>query len=97
MYEARLFGHQPPVKVTLDFEPSGGRTRVRLEYILVDYGVAVSATEWISVAPEMDRLTLRLHLPRHHLRELLDDIVDLPEVKKVREEDASPDAVRRTG
>ena len=90
MYEARLFGDQAPVEVTLDFDPSGGRTRVRLERLLVDYGVAVAAIEWTSIAPEMDRLTLRVHLPRHHLRELLDDMVEIPEVKKVREEDASP-------
>jgi putative Mg2+ transporter-C (MgtC) family protein len=86
MYEARLFGDQPPVEVTLDFEPSGGRTRVRLERILMDFGIADAAIEWASVASDMDRLTLRLHLPRHHLRDLLDDIVDIPEVRKVREE-----------
>jgi putative Mg2+ transporter-C (MgtC) family protein len=62
MYESHLFGHQPPVVVALDFDPSDGRTRV-------------------------------LHLPRRHLRELLDDLVNVPEVKKVREETTTAAAV----
>jgi putative Mg2+ transporter-C (MgtC) family protein len=89
LYEARMFGDQPPVMVTLDFDPSGGRTRVRLERILVDYGVSNLAIRWKSVTEGADRLTLRLHLPKRHLRELLDDLVDIPEVKTVREEVAS--------
>jgi putative Mg2+ transporter-C (MgtC) family protein len=97
MYEARLFGDQPPVIVTLDFDASGGRTRVRLERILIDYGVSNVATEWTSIAAETDRLTLRLHLPRRHLRELLDDLVDIPEVRKVREENAAPVRGGQTG
>jgi putative Mg2+ transporter-C (MgtC) family protein len=88
LYEAHLFGDQPPVVATLDFDPSEGRTRVRMERILVDHGVATAAIEWTSGAAGMDRLTLRVHLPRHHLRELLDDLVELPEVKAVREENA---------
>jgi putative Mg2+ transporter-C (MgtC) family protein len=91
IYEARLFGHQPPVTVTLDFEPSGGRTRVRLERILVDYAVSNPAMQWTSVSAEVDRVILRLHLPRHHLRALLDDLVEIPEVKNVREQEAQPD------
>jgi putative Mg2+ transporter-C (MgtC) family protein len=86
MYEAHLFGDQPPMEVALDYDPSEGRTKVRLERILVDYGVPNPAIEWTNAAAGLDRLTLRLHLPRHHLRELLDDMVDIAEVKKVREE-----------
>ena len=92
MYERRLFGHQPPVLVALDFDPSDGRTLVRLDRILIDYGVSTVAMDWTNVAAGMDRLTLRLHMPRRHLRELLDDLVGIPEVKKVREEEAGAGA-----
>jgi putative Mg2+ transporter-C (MgtC) family protein len=88
-YEARLFGHQPPVRVALDFDPSEGRTRVRLDRILIDYGVSTSEIDWTAVAAGMDRLTLNLQLPRRHLRELLDDLVNIPEVKRVKEESAT--------
>jgi putative Mg2+ transporter-C (MgtC) family protein len=88
MYESRLFGLQPPVTVTLDFDASGGRTRVRLERILVDYAISVAVTEWSNVTHDTERLQMRLHLPRHHLRDLLDDIVEIPEVTKVQEETA---------
>jgi len=88
VYEVRLFGHQPPVCVALDFDPSEGRTRVRLDRILIDYGVSTSEINWTAVAAGTDRVTLTLQLPRRHLRELLDDLVNIPEVKRVKEEPA---------
>jgi putative Mg2+ transporter-C (MgtC) family protein len=86
VYEARTLAAQPPVLVTLDFDPSEGRTRVRMERILVDYAVDGGSSQWTNLGAGMDRLALRLHLSRHHLRELLDDLVEIPEVKRVREE-----------
>jgi putative Mg2+ transporter-C (MgtC) family protein len=94
MYESHLFGHQPPVVVALDFDPSDGRTRVRLERILIDYGISPVAIDWTTVEVGMERLTLQLHLPRRHLREVLDDLVNVPEVKRVREETTSAAVVR---
>jgi len=85
IYETRLFGNQPPVQVALDFDPGEGRTRVRLDRILIDYGISTVDMDWSSVATGTDRLTLTLHLPRRHLRELLDDLVGIPEVKRVSE------------
>ena len=75
---------------SLDFDPSEGRTRVRLERILADYPPAVIGAEWKAIEDGLVRLTLRLHLPRVHTRELLDDLVDIPEVRKVHEEYAGP-------
>ena len=86
LYEARLFGRQPAVCVALDFDPSEGRTRVRIDRILIDYGIPLANIQWTSVASSMDRLTLNVHLPRRHLRELLDDLVSIPEIKRVKEE-----------
>jgi putative Mg2+ transporter-C (MgtC) family protein len=86
IYEYRLNRSQPPIKAALDFDPSGGRTRVRIERILIDYNIDPLTADWISIDPTADRLTLVLRLPRHHLRELLDDLVGIPEVTKVHQE-----------
>jgi putative Mg2+ transporter-C (MgtC) family protein len=85
LYETHLVGELRELDMELDFDPSAGRTRVRLERVLVDYDVAAAATEWENNGPDVSRLRLRLHLPRRHLRELLDDLVAIPEVKAVRE------------
>jgi len=65
------------------------RTRVRLERILIDYGIHVDAAQWTADSASVGHVTLQLHLPRHHLRELLDDLVSIPEVQKIREEPTS--------
>jgi putative Mg2+ transporter-C (MgtC) family protein len=85
VYEWRLYQRQPQVGVVLDFDPSAGRTRIHLDRILIDYGIYTTAANWISEDPTLDRLTLNLRLPTHHLRELLDDLVTIPEVKRITE------------
>ena len=89
IYETHIVGEMRELDVELDFDPSAGRTRVRMERVLVNYRVAAVAAEWDNLGPELSRLRLRLHLPRHHLRELLDDLVAINEVKAVREADAT--------
>ena len=86
IYERRLYASQPEAVVSLDFDPNEGRTRVRLERILIDYPLSTISAEWKSIEAGMERLTLRVHLPKHHLRELLDDLVNVAEVKKVRQQ-----------
>jgi putative Mg2+ transporter-C (MgtC) family protein len=86
IYEERLYVKFPSVTVTLDFDPSGGRTRVRLERILIDYSVAGVHSDWQTVQEGLDRAILHLRLPRHHFSELLNDLVDIPEVKKVQQQ-----------
>jgi len=93
IYEERLYARQPPVRVALDFDPSGGRTRVRLERILIDYSINDIRAEWNTLQDGMERLTLLLRLPRHHMKELLAEIVDITEVKKVRQEDSTAPAL----
>ena len=78
LQESGLVTAEPNLRSrVLDFDPSDGRTRVRLDRILIDYGVSTVAMDWTNVAAGMDRLTLRLHMPRRHLRELLDDLVGI--------------------
>lgn len=90
MYEERQFGNQPPVTVSLDFNPNEGLTRVRLERVLADYRITALETQWRGVEGGLERVTLRVHLPRHHLREMLDELVDVPDVKGIHEEVADP-------
>ena len=88
-YEIRLYKKQPPAVVSFDFDPSGGRTRIRLERVLIDYSTLDIPAKWEAIRDGMERVTLRLQLPRRHLRELLDDIVEIPEVKSVNQENRS--------
>jgi putative Mg2+ transporter-C (MgtC) family protein len=92
IYEWRLNQRQNLVTVALDFDPSWGRTRVRLEQVLVDYAIPDQVAEWKSLQDGLDQVTLQLRLPRHHLRGLLNDLVDLPEVKKVHRDYVEPPA-----
>ncbi len=84
LYEIRVAGKEPEVVVAIDFVPMKGITMVRLKRILADYHVAMVAAEW-KTGEDLHRLTLRLHLPRQHLRELLDDLVSLPEIRGIQE------------
>ena len=94
IFELHELENRPPAIVSLDFDPSEGRTRVRLERILVDFSPAAIGAEWKGMEDGLVRLTLRLHLPRVHMRELLDDLVNIPEVRKVHEESAGPESER---
>jgi putative Mg2+ transporter-C (MgtC) family protein len=86
VYEIHLSGTQRDVTVTLDFDSNGGKTRVHLKRIIVDYPERCVVTEWKSHPDGHDRLILQLRLPRHHLREMLDDMAGIPEVKSIHEE-----------
>ena len=86
IFEKRLTSRLPGAVVALDFDPDAGRTRVRLERILVDYHVLPSEAEWKTLPDGMAQLNLQVHLPRHHLRQMLDDLVCIPEVKRVDEQ-----------
>jgi putative Mg2+ transporter-C (MgtC) family protein len=94
VYETHVIGGMREMDVELDFDPSAGRTRVRLERVLVDYQVAAAAAVWENIEPDLSRLRLRLHLPHRHLRELLGDLVAVPEVKAVRESEAAASGAR---
>jgi putative Mg2+ transporter-C (MgtC) family protein len=83
--ETHIVGKMRELDVELDFDPSAGRTRVRLERVLVDYQVATNSAKWENLGPDSSRLRLRLHLPHRHLSELLDALVGIPQVKAVRE------------
>ena len=85
LYELHLANKEPEVTVTLDFAPMNGITKVRLKRLLADYHIAGSAAEWQEKDASLHRLTLHLRLPRLHLRELLDDLTFVAEVKSIHE------------
>jgi putative Mg2+ transporter-C (MgtC) family protein len=89
-YEVHLIGGLRCVLAVLEYDPAHGKTRVHLERILADYPGLTFQAEWSQVDQERDRLTLHLHLPQLHLRELLADMALLPEVKSIQEETADP-------
>ena len=86
IYEDHASRKLQPVIASMLFDSNEGRTRVRLERILVDYRPAAVVSEWENLENARCRLKLRLHLPRHRLCELMDDLVSVPAVGNVREE-----------
>jgi len=91
IYEDHLVERRKPVIVTLDFDSNHGRTRIRLERILIDYRAAAVIAEWGKIEKDQCRLTLKLRLQKLHLRELLSDLVSVSEVRSVNEENGQFD------
>lgn len=88
-YEIRVAGGHQEKRVTMDFEAKDGITRVRMERILSEYPAKAVYTEWKPLHEGLERLVAHLNLPEHHLRELLDDLVNVDGVKSVHEEVSS--------
>lgn len=84
VHEERMSQRLPPTTMALDFLPDEGLTRVRLERILSDYQPWEVQTHWQPGGDGMERVTLEIRLARHHLRDLMADLVDVPEVKRVK-------------
>jgi putative Mg2+ transporter-C (MgtC) family protein len=72
-------------KIEIDFHRGGGRARVKMERILIDYRVPIAAAEWKLISPEENCVVLNLSMPANHLSELLDDLVSVPDVTAIRD------------
>lgn len=88
--EWHIVSEHQELTAEIDYDPSHGRTRVRMERVLIEYNVPSKSAEWRQSAGDSATVILHLQLPRRHLRELLDDLVDVPEVKAIRENRARP-------
>jgi len=88
VYEVHLAGGFKHTVAVLDYDPNEGKTRVHLERIMADFTAASIKAEWTQVEKDRDRLTLNLHLPQLHLHELLDDMVSVPEVLSIHQDEA---------
>jgi putative Mg2+ transporter-C (MgtC) family protein len=82
-WEARSLGGTMMRGVEIEFDPDNGKTRVRIERVLADYSLPDSCASWMSDGTSA-RVALRLQLQHRRLRELLDDLVDVPAVKAIR-------------
>ncbi|HUB68436.1 MAG TPA: MgtC/SapB family protein [Candidatus Methylacidiphilales bacterium] len=90
LYETRWHSDLCPSCVVLDFQPQGGRTRIRIERILVDYNLSNATEEWHELSADLGRLRLSLKLPRLHLYELLGDLTDVSGVVSIVQEICHP-------
>lgn len=81
--EVHYLGGIAAMEVRLDFQPRCGKTRVRIERVLADFPGGFVTPKWSTVDVERERVTLILHLPQHHLRELLAELADIPEVLSI--------------
>ncbi|MEI9897245.1 MAG: MgtC/SapB family protein [Chthoniobacter sp.] len=85
--EVHRFGGFAAVDVEIEFAPAGGKTRVRMERVLVDYGSGAIIPHWSNLGEQRQQLRLQLHLPQHHLRELLAEFAEISDVLTIRQED----------
>jgi putative Mg2+ transporter-C (MgtC) family protein len=83
LFDTRWHPDLHDICVTLEYAAERGLTRIRLERILVDYGLTGPKAQWSEPSPETGRLTLRMKLARIHLYELLAELVDVPGVRSV--------------
>ena len=90
LYETRWHPDLHRVCVVLEFEPLGGITRLRLERVLAEYNLDGMSALWEEPGEHRGRLTLTTHLARIHLYEMLNELVDVPEVHSYREVSCVP-------
>jgi len=82
-FEEHRLGGGVAMKVTVDFLPDSGKTRVRIERVFAYYLAAAVQHEWTAIEPERMRLNLQLRLPQLHARELLAELAEFPQVLRI--------------
>lgn len=82
--EVHRLGGLKAMEVELVYTPNGGKTRVRIERLLVDFGGGFIAPDWSAADTQRRQVNLQLRLPQHHLYELLDELADIPEVESIQ-------------
>jgi putative Mg2+ transporter-C (MgtC) family protein len=83
--EIHRLGGLAATVVGIDYLSDGGKTRVRIECVLVEYLEGAIVTKWSTVDKDHSRLDLQLQLPRHHLAELLGELADIPQVISIQQ------------
>ena len=82
-FELHRRGGIKEVDVAVEFASDGGKTRVRIERFLVDFGDGAVAAVWSSLDEMRQEVILKLRLPHHHLCELLGGLAEIQEVLKI--------------
>jgi putative Mg2+ transporter-C (MgtC) family protein len=86
LYETRWHPDLHDIAYLLEYRPSGGITRIRLERILVDYEMTGAQVDWSDPDADRGRVTLKMKLARIHLYELLAELTEVPDVYSVVQE-----------
>ena len=89
-YENQIAGELQQRLIEIEFDPAAGKTKARIERVLVDYQRISVTAQWGKHLDELARLTLDLKLPRRALCELLDIIASMPEIRSMNEIPISP-------
>jgi putative Mg2+ transporter-C (MgtC) family protein len=82
-FEVYRRGGIKEVDVALEFSPDGGKARVRIERVLVDFEGGTVGAVWSSLDETRQEVILKLRLPHHHLYELLGSLAEIQEVLKI--------------
>lgn len=85
LLETKSLSKISPCSIAIDFNPEHGKTRVRIERILVYAAIALNEVQWsrLEDGSGLERLNMELRMQRHHLRDMLDEISAIPAVKVV--------------
>lgn len=86
LYETKWHPDLTEVRITLDYIPTQGLTRTRLERILSDYELVGANVEWNEASTDKGQMVLHVRLARVHFYELLAELVDVPNVTGISRE-----------
>lgn len=86
LFETRWHPDLHEACFVVEYTPENGLTRVRLERVFIDYEPIGVVAAWEEESRSTGRVTLRMHLPRVHLYDLLADVADVPGVTAVKRE-----------
>ncbi|HEY5909281.1 MAG TPA: MgtC/SapB family protein [Verrucomicrobiae bacterium] len=84
-WEIRHLGGVKSVVVEIVFDPDHGKTRIRLDCVRETFHVGAQLAVQPGPGEAMMRGRLDVRLPRRHLHEFLDAVVDIPAVREIRE------------
>jgi putative Mg2+ transporter-C (MgtC) family protein len=84
-WEVRHLGGMKSVAIQVVFDPDHGKTRIRMEQMREEFHVRGTVTDVADAGHGLVRARIDLSLPRKHLHEFLNALVDLPAVKEIRE------------
>ncbi|MDR3405612.1 MAG: MgtC/SapB family protein [Chthoniobacter sp.] len=89
-FEVHRLGGLKAMHVEISYAPDSGKTRVRIERVLVDFEGSAVAALWSAADGPRQQLALELRLPQHHLRELLGSLAEIPEVLSIQQTSRHP-------
>ncbi len=74
-----------PTVAELSFDPEHGKTRLRIERVLIEFEARYELEPLAAATPDVERVRLRFRLGHRHQRELLAELASLPQVHEIRE------------